>query len=81
MGKAAAEGGSGPTKSPMTPEQKKEQEANQAEARKTEMEEAKKAADAAIEKNPVPKEEKKSTYATLKSREIGGNNLRYRQIN
>merc|ERR1711865_199217 len=60
MGKAQSEGGSGPSKSPLTPEEKKEREANSAEAVKNQLDGAKKAADAAVEKNPVPKEEKKA---------------------
>jgi len=59
MAKAEKEAGNGPYKSPLTPEEKKEREANSADAAKKQLEDAKKAADAAIEKNPVPKEEKK----------------------
>lgn len=44
----------------MTPEDKKEKEADHEAAVKAEKEEAKKTADAVIEKNPVPKEEKKA---------------------
>lgn len=62
VAKAEAEGGHnhGPHKSPLTPEDKKEQEADHEAAVKAEKEEAKKSADAIIEKNPVPKEEKKA---------------------
>lgn len=50
----------------MTPEDKKELEDAHAEAVKTEMEAAKKEADATVEKNPVPKEEKKALMQHVK---------------
>lgn len=69
VAKAEAEGGHnhGPHKSPLSPEDKKEQEADHEAAVKAEKEEAKKAADATIEKNPVPKEEKKAAVLAHKS--------------
>lgn len=59
IAKAEAEHGKGPHKAPMTAEEKKAHEAENAAAVKEEKEQAKKEAEATVEKNPVPKEEKK----------------------